>query len=375
MDAKITFQQLAKTLAQKKNLSQKEAETFLREFFDAIIQNVTIDKSVKIKGLGTFKLVEVLDRESVNINTGDRIIIPGHSKLSFTPDAALKDMVNKPFADFQTVVINEGTSLEDMEKMSALSIEPSSEEEEVSDAPPSEEEEVSDEPEEQEASSWEETDEAAEQEAVSELKEEPEPEDTMPSQQEESERADEPKLVLEGTDEEEDPNPFTPVKVRTMTTAEKWALTLGVILLCVASYLAGYHRVFAPLTEVQEKIEIKEAAPAQESLPPSSKPLREEAAGHSPSDVAEEGQRADSPQSMPDPNKKYQITGTRKVHTMKSGDYLTKIAVEEYGDKEFARYIIAHNNFRDPNNVPIGAEVKLPELKAEEQSEAEEKVK
>ena len=364
MDAKITFQQLAKTLAQKKNLSQKEAETFLREFFDAIIQNVTIDKSVKIKGLGTFKLVEVLERESVNINTGDRIIIPGHSKLSFTPDAALKDMVNKPFADFQTVVINEGTSLEDMEKMSALSTEPSSEEEEVSD-----------EPEEQEASSWEETDEAAEQEAVSELKEEPEPEDTMPSQQEESERADEPKLVLEGTDEEEDPNPFTPVKVRTMTTAEKWALTLGVILLCVASYLAGYHRVFAPLTEVQEKIEIKEAAPAQESLPPSSQPLREEAAGLSPSDVAEEGQKADSPQSMPDPNKKYQITGTRKVHTMKSGDYLTKIAVEEYGDKEFARYIIAHNNFRDPNNVPIGAEVKLPELKAEEQTEAEKKVK
>ena len=121
MATKINLQQLAKTLAQKRNLPQKDAEAFLKTFFDAIIENVTADKMVKIKGLGTFKLIEVQDRESVNINSGERIVIPGHSKLSFTPENALKDLINKPFADFQTVVINEGTSIEEMEKIPAPS--------------------------------------------------------------------------------------------------------------------------------------------------------------------------------------------------------------------------------------------------------------
>ena len=117
MATKINLQQLAKTLAQKKNISQKDAESFLKEFFDSIIQNVTTDKVVKIKGLGTFKLIEVLDRESVSVNTGERFVIPGHTKLSFVPETALKDLINKPFADFQTVVINEGTSIEEMERI------------------------------------------------------------------------------------------------------------------------------------------------------------------------------------------------------------------------------------------------------------------
>ena len=99
MDTKVNISQLAKKLASKKNLSQRNAEAFLREFFDAIIRNVTIDKLVRIKGLGTFKLIEVLDRESINVNTGERFVIPGHTRLSFTPDAALRDLVNKPFAD------------------------------------------------------------------------------------------------------------------------------------------------------------------------------------------------------------------------------------------------------------------------------------
>ena len=117
MNTKINLQQLAKILAQKTSIAQKDAEVFLKEFFDSIVQNVSADKLVKIKGLGTFKLIEVLDRESVNINTGERIVIPGHSKLSFTPEPTLKDLINKPFADFQTTVINEGTSIEEMERI------------------------------------------------------------------------------------------------------------------------------------------------------------------------------------------------------------------------------------------------------------------
>ena len=135
MNTKINLQQLARKVAMKKRISQKSAEAFLREFFDAIIQNVTADKIVKITGLGSFKIIEVLERESVNVNTGERITIPGHTKLSFTPDNALKETVNKPFADFQTVVINDGTNLEEMEKVPSDEVmqEASSSEEEVED--------------------------------------------------------------------------------------------------------------------------------------------------------------------------------------------------------------------------------------------------
>ena len=115
MEGKVLLQDLAQTLAAKRNMQRKDAEAFMKAFFETISDGILQDKIVKVKGLGTFKMIEVQNRESVNVNTGERIVIPGHSKISFTPDAELKDKVNKPFALFQTVIINEGTSLEDME--------------------------------------------------------------------------------------------------------------------------------------------------------------------------------------------------------------------------------------------------------------------
>lgn len=354
MDTKITLQQLAKTLAQKKNMSQKKAETFLREFFDAIIQNVTTEKSVKIKGLGTFKLIEVLDRESVNVNTGERIVIPGHSKLSFTPDASLRDMVNKPFADFQTVVINEGTSLEEMEMIpsdSPQKKEENPEPETEPEAEPETEPEV--EPE---------TEPEPEVELVSEPEKEPEEDvqvETLYAPQNQQEE--EPK---EGGKEEEispQGNAEEAVKMRTMTTAEKWALTLGVVLLCVISYFVGFYRLFGSPTVVPQKKEVKKDAPAHKKVRDKTPAKQKDTV------LAVPVVKEDSiEQLVLDPNKKYQITGTRGTHIMKPGDYLTKIAVEEYGNKDFARYIITHNKFRDPDNVPVGTEVKLPKLKPAE---------
>ena len=112
MEGKVLLQDLAQSLATKRNLKSKDAETFLKAFFETISDGILQDSIVKIKGLGTFKMIEVQNRESVNVNTGERIVIPGHSKISFTPDTELKEQVNKPFALFQTVVINDGTSLE-----------------------------------------------------------------------------------------------------------------------------------------------------------------------------------------------------------------------------------------------------------------------
>ena len=98
MNSKVLLQDLAQSLAAKRKMQRKDAEVFLKAFFETVSDGILQDKIVKIKGLGTFKMIDVQDRESVNVNTGERIVIPGHSKISFTPDTELKDEVNKPFA-------------------------------------------------------------------------------------------------------------------------------------------------------------------------------------------------------------------------------------------------------------------------------------
>lgn len=113
MNERLTIQDLIDLLAAKHSMTKKDAEAFVKEFFLLIEQALENEKAVKIKGLGTFKLVDVDSRESVNVNTGERFQIKGHTKVSFTPDTNLRDTINKPFAHFETVVLNEGTVLED----------------------------------------------------------------------------------------------------------------------------------------------------------------------------------------------------------------------------------------------------------------------
>lgn len=113
MNERLTIQDLIDLLAAKHSMTKKDAEAFVKEFFLLIEQALENEKTVKIKGLGTFKLVDVDSRESVNVNTGERFQIKGHTKVSFTPDTTLRDTINKPFAHFETVVLNEGTVLED----------------------------------------------------------------------------------------------------------------------------------------------------------------------------------------------------------------------------------------------------------------------
>lgn len=110
--AKIGIKNIADALARKKNLSPDEAEKYVETFFSLINEALIPDKIVKIKGFGTFKLVDVRDRESVDVNTGERVVIDGHSKISFVPDNTLKELVNKPFSQFETVVLNDGVDFE-----------------------------------------------------------------------------------------------------------------------------------------------------------------------------------------------------------------------------------------------------------------------
>jgi Bacterial nucleoid DNA-binding protein len=113
MNNKITLQDIIESLIQKHSMERKDAESFVKGMFELIENALATEKFVKIKGLGTFKLVDVDSRESINVNTGERFEIQGHSKVSFVPDPTLKNIINKPFAHFETVVLNEGTKLED----------------------------------------------------------------------------------------------------------------------------------------------------------------------------------------------------------------------------------------------------------------------
>lgn len=114
--SKFTLSTLAAKLAEKSGLSQTEAELFIRKMFDVLNQGLEADKQVKMRWLGTFKVTTVKDRESVDVNTGERIVIEGRDKISYTPDNILKEIVNKPFAQFETVVVNDGVDFDDIDK-------------------------------------------------------------------------------------------------------------------------------------------------------------------------------------------------------------------------------------------------------------------
>ena len=114
--SKFSLNTLGTLLADKSGLSQVEAELFIRKMFDVCNQGLDADKQVKIKWLGTFKVQATKDRESINVNTGERFTIEGRDKLTFTPDNILKEIVNKPFAQFETVVVNDGVDFGEIDE-------------------------------------------------------------------------------------------------------------------------------------------------------------------------------------------------------------------------------------------------------------------
>lgn len=105
---RISIQELAAVLVTKSGLKKKEAERFATVMFDVVKEGLSSDRQVKIKGLGTFKVIDIDSRESVDVNTGERMVIEGHDKITFTPDATMKELVNKPFSQFETVVLADG---------------------------------------------------------------------------------------------------------------------------------------------------------------------------------------------------------------------------------------------------------------------------
>ena len=469
MEKRILLQELSEMLAAREKLTKKKAETFAKAFFEIIETGLDKDKFVKIKGFGTFKMVSVSERESVNVSTGERFQISGHTKISFTPDAELRDLINKPFAHFQTVILNEGTDTADFDKIDAqhqeeeaiaeetealeqtemaddeqtvlitsaenivatpvqvVKEEAEAVHEEQSEAlnipgAPAEATESTDEP--TEASTPVApllSEEIAQQEELQ--SEEIPQEDTAeasastpeeaPAVQEEEHEEAIPEASTEDNDMEKANSPITaqPSETNWWKVA---ALTLLVALLMVISYFTGYFRVFGscshpfPATEVatdslaadslkansndsitlaqpEDTINQPDHLPSVDRAQPtapvsprvaspapiSKKPVQAAPTPHP------EATPAPTPEASPVPVQevatpketysqvpggKYRIVGTKRSHTLQTGETLRTLALNEYGSKGYAPYIIRHNHLSNPDRVQAGAVIRLPEL-------------
>lgn len=366
MNEKLNIQDLIDLLAEKHGMSKKNADSFVKEFFQLIEEALEKDKYVKIKGLGAFKLIDVESRESVNVNTGERFEIQGHTKVSFTPEPALKDIINKPFAHFETVVLNEGTVLEDT-PVDSDSEEDEDTEQKVEDAVP-----------EVVAGSAVETPEIAEK-IDSPVEPEPVEEAVVPVETVASEEVNEERVEV----------------IKTAGPAESSAMKYFiaivalVILLCAGTVAYLYYPDWfdglstEPPVEETAGNEVDNAAgntvlmdsvaiAVKDTV--SKKLIAEPVIKQQEAPVAvKQTVVAATSASQPKKQKKveyvpdstnYTIAGTQATYTIKPGETLTRVALRFYGTKALYPYIVKHNPdvIKKPDNVPAGTTIKIPKL-------------
>ena len=344
MENKIFLTDLAEGLARRKSVSKKDAESFVRMVFDTIQEQLLAGESVKIKGLGTFKVITVGSRESVNVSTGERFTIDSHGKISFTPDKTLSDRVNRPFVDFETVVLNDETKTTDMERIDEP-VEDVEEATDVADEPVAVSEEVAEPVSEEPAAVAEMPVEEAQPVEVEQPVEEPQPvEESQPDESKENEaqkQPDEPKK-------------------------SKWwlYLLLLVILLVLAWAIFGRNLTRAqyqdavpatPATEQVEKV-ATEKTPADEAAAEKRAAVEEHASVKNPEELA-----AEYPQIE---NGEYWIVGIKTVHVMQAGEDLSILAEKYYQDKRLISYIYRLNHYTNwkADHMIVGDKVKIPEL-------------
>ena len=410
MGEKMNIQSLADWLGEKHQMSRKNADGFVRAFFALIEEALEKDKYVKVKGLGTFKLIEVESRESINVNTGERFWIQGHTKISFTPEPALKNTINKPFAHFETVLLNENTVFDDVpmesdsedEESPSFSVTPGTFEEPSVMAPeepvpvPEESLPVTEEPtiitSEEIVTTPEESLPVTEEPSVI-------PSEEPVSAPEESVASLTSSLGDVPVDKEPIVNP--PVKetsVAEATTSNHsssssessamkyfFGVLVLLMLLCVGAVAYMYWPDLFDANEVQAREESvavqvpsqsdqeeltnqKETETVTDSLPVSEPVKSEEKPAGQPQPAAPRALQTESsaPQvsQVLSPSEEYEIAGTLTRHTIKEGETLTKVALRYYGTKALWPYIVKHNPtvITNPDNVPYGTTVQVPKL-------------
>ena len=422
MKQKLLLSDFAQWLSEKEGITKKEAQTFLRTLFQIVEQGLTDDQFVKIKGLGTFKLVTVNERESVNINTGERFQIGEHNKIAFIPDASMKEIINRPFAHFESVDLSDETDTAELDAVDeAVKQEfPPISEEETSTAEesipttvevitesshptslPEKQKDVTEEVSE-ESNLTEEipTEFATITEGLEEKKAEEKAEETEALAQAEAvvitakETASESQTPEEALAPEE-----TPIQV--VSTSEKtdamgteaeisvsqpttltvsgaaveeeedtrrpWLrrtlMALFVLLLCTASYFAGYYRLLCPPCASTAP-----TAPATKVQPDSTQAKKPQAAKKDSAAVSAASQTVSKPlneakDSVKQPQK--QEEAVTRTHTIRVGDNLSRIARKYYGDDHYVDFIIRKNNLKNADNIHVGKVLVLPPLETE----------
>ena len=368
---KIFMAELADMLAQKAGISKREAQQFLTDFVETIQDGVNNDKLVKIKGLGTFKVIDVDARESVNVNTGERVTIDSHQKLTFTPDAAMKELVNKPFSQFETVVLNDGVEFDD---------EPEVEEPAIAEETPEPVVEPTPEPEPEPTI-------VPEPEPEPVVVPEPEPEPVVVPEPEP-----EPTIVPEPEPEPEpmpEPEPETdpaPVEEEVAEEAEEksasywWLWLLIAIIACVISFAGGYlygrhmemQELFAedapadtaavqaaPVVEVKDtaKVDTMQVKPEAEVKEPEVKQPEPEVKQPEPEPEWKKYEAMD----VRVRTGAYGIVGTDRMEKVRPGDTMKRIARRTLGEG-MECYIEVYNNITT-SALKEGQEVKIPKLK------------
>ena len=392
---KIFMAELADMLAQKAGISKREAQQFLTDFVETIQDGVNNDKLVKIKGLGTFKVIDVDARESVNVNTGERVTIDSHQKLTFTPDAAMKELVNKPFSQFETVVLNDGVEFDDEPEVEEPAIAEETPEPVVEPTPePEPEPVVVPEPEPEPTI-------VPEPEPEPVVVPEPEPEPTIvpepePEPMPEPEPEPEPVVVPEPEPEPEpmpEPEPEAdpaPVEEEVAEEAEEksasywWLWLLIAIIACVISFAGGY--LYGRHMEMQELfaedapadtaavqaapvVEVKDTAKVDTMQV---KPEAEEQAEVKEPEVKQPEPEVKQPEPEPEWKKyeamdvrvrtgAYGIVGTDRMEKVRPGDTMKRIARRTLGEG-MECYIEVYNNITT-SALKEGQEVKIPKLK------------
>ena len=404
MNEKITILDLANVLANKHSMEKKDAEQFIKGMFELVEEALSTEKYVKVKGLGVFKLTDVESRESINVNTGERIEIQGHTKISFTPDNSIKELINKPFSHFETVILNEGVELEETnEESQTPTISESSDttdiiekvveestidiqqttieiidtktEEEVIAAEKEEAvvvTEVTDTPEykveESSSDTYIETSEVIDDEPKNDKKGEFEIEESIDEPNEQA-MANNEEIISETSVNEEGEAPQEQEKEE-KTNKSLILITILLILIIIG----GAYWLFGSSDSDEESptIENTEVSIENTDSPIDNISTQPEQVKTEPDIQKVKSNKEDNVASVISDEKvasigdtlDYRIVGTKTTHILQSGETIIKVALKYYGAKNYWPYIAKHNEktIKNANNVPKGTKLLIPEL-------------
>lgn len=369
MSERLNTQDLIGLLINRQGLERKESENFIKEFFSLIEEGLERDKSVKINGLGTFKLVDVKSRGSVNVNTGERIEIQGHTKISFTPDTTLRNVINKPFAHFETVILNDDVDFNDLVQDISEEIEP------VEAKITKDVENI--------AKDKEATETASNEGASDSQKNKIPEEETNDIHQKEikekvTETGKEAQTIIKKNkvDEEITLSALKAKNEKVNSNNNKTLMIVVVlsILLCGTLLFFTYYSDIFPEKKKQAPVAIAPSVKTEvvtDSIPADSikKPVTiTEDPVVKPSTANQINKEKTMPFSKipvnPD-STSYEIVGTKIQHTIKEDETLIRISYRYYGTKDLFPYLIMYNRsiIKNPNSVPLGTTINIPELK------------